>query len=305
MTLTWTLLQIFFDMMLALGVVVLWLRLRRPPQDDPRLSRGLQLLQSKITVLEDLSDRTDHQVKQLSALLDHKTRQIQEKILEADRQGLKIEESMNKSLEVAEIFQDKIPHHEIVERQRTIEYVKAARMAHGGAELEDILSSVNLPREQVELIAKFNKDQLMFNEEALPAWAKKEDALNTSLPNLDFLSSLDSAPRDFSNLQSLGEDFKKSLKDFADRENTTVSAPAAAEDAAPVDKPVDSASSVDTANSTKNKILSAAQEISNGLLHSAAGLLDIQDTDMIQAAKSKPPAVRKVEFPRIQTPPKI
>src|ERR1700685_3942866 len=131
------LLQVFADFAFLFVIAFLWIKSRRPPQDDPRLSRGLQLLQSKITVLEDLSDRTDAQVKQLTMILDQKTRYIQDKIVQAEQQVLKIEHSMQKSLEVAEIFQDKIPHEEVLERKRTIEYVKAARMAHQGRSLEE------------------------------------------------------------------------------------------------------------------------------------------------------------------------
>lgn len=170
----WTLLQVAFNLVLTVVCVSLWLRSRRPPQDDPRLSRGLQLLQTKITVLEDLSDRTENQVKQLSSMLDQKARILQNKVIEAEEQILKIDHSMNKSLEVAEIFQDKIPHNEILERQRTVEYVKAARMAHSGLGVDEIAKAVHLPREQVELIAKFNKDQLMFDESQLPGWANGE-----------------------------------------------------------------------------------------------------------------------------------
>ncbi len=176
----WTLLQIVFNLLIFSGVTVLWMRSRRPPQDDPRLSRGLQLLQTKITVLEDLSDRTDNQVKQLTSLLDQKTRMLQNKVLEAEQQILKIDHSMNKSLEVAEIFQDKIPHQEIAERQRTVEYVRAARMANSGMSLEDIAEKVSLPREQLELIVKFNRDQLMFDESALPEWANRESESGTN-----------------------------------------------------------------------------------------------------------------------------
>ncbi|MGE0763276.1 MAG: DUF2802 domain-containing protein, partial [Bdellovibrionales bacterium] len=76
-------LQVFVDVALFLGVTVAWFRLNRPAQDDPRLSRGLQLLQSKIAVLEDLSDRTDAQVKQLTSLIEQKARLLQNKIIEA------------------------------------------------------------------------------------------------------------------------------------------------------------------------------------------------------------------------------
>lgn len=212
---TWTLLQITFDMIMFVGLVAAWLRLRRPPQDDPRLSRGLQLLQTKITVLEDLSDRTDAQVKQLTGLLDQKTRFVQNKILEAEQQVLKIDHSMTKSLEVAEIFQDKIPHEEILERQRTIDYVKAARMAHAGASVDEIMGAVRLPREQVELIAKFNREHLMFDEDQLPDWAKKEDESAESafaLKNIDFVNNLEPKKPDLSDSARIEKEFKQAVQ---------------------------------------------------------------------------------------------
>ena len=212
----WTLIQIVIDIFLAVGMVVLWARLRRPPQDDPRLSRGLQLLQSKITVLEDLSDRTDVQVKQLTGLLDQKTRVIQDKIIEADRHNFQIHESMQKSLEVAEIFQDKIPHEDILERQKTIRYVTAAKMANSGASLEDIAGQVDLPREQLELIAKFNKEQLMFDEEALPEWAKHPGA-NNAAKLANFIE--DEIPRpSMDTLNNLSAKFKESVKEFKEND---------------------------------------------------------------------------------------
>ena len=52
----WTLIQTICDVLFVTGFCVVAIRLRRPPKDDPRLSRGRQLLQSNITVLGDLSD---------------------------------------------------------------------------------------------------------------------------------------------------------------------------------------------------------------------------------------------------------
>ncbi len=205
------------------GIVALTLRLRRPPQDDPRLSRGLQLLQTKITVLEDLSDRTDAQVKQLSQLLEQKNRVLQNKILEAEQQILKIDHSMSKSMEVAEIFQDKIPHHEIAERQRTIEYVKAARMANSGLSVEEIAQSVHLPREQVELIAKFNREQLMFDEEQLPPWvahaaAKPSEQPSFALGDIDFVSQIDPRAHDPEPMARIEDNFKAAVQSAKEAE---------------------------------------------------------------------------------------
>lgn len=164
---------IFTNLALFVALFVAWQKIKKPPKEDPRLSRGLQLLQSKISVLEDLSDRTDQQVHQLIAILDQKTRAVQSKVQDAEIQIQKIEQSMRKSMEVADIFQDRIPHEEIIERQNSIKYIQAAQLAHQGRSVDEIAAIVDLPRGEVEFIAKVNKDQLMFDSEQLPAWAQQ------------------------------------------------------------------------------------------------------------------------------------
>ncbi len=168
--------QIFINIALGVGVFFLAMRITRQPKDDPRLSRGLQLLQAKIAVLEDLSDRTDSQVSQLVVLLEQKIREVQNKIQLADKHVTLIRESMDRSLEVARIFQDKIPHEEIIERQNTKKYLKAARLANQGKTVDEIAQQVDLPMGELEFIAKVNRDQLMFSEEQLPAWAREDEA---------------------------------------------------------------------------------------------------------------------------------
>lgn len=226
----WFLLQILINLILFSGVVGLGIRLSRPAKDDPRLSKGLQLLQSKIAVLEDLSDRTETQVEQLTSLLEQKVKDIQTKIQAADKQLMKIEQSMQKSLEVAKIFQDRIPHTEIVERQNTIKYVKAARLAHQGMSVDEIaLEVTDLSRGEIEFIAKVNRDQLMFCEESLPEWAHEEEA-NTKSENLDdvdemsFMAPLQreqvfEVPRaDQAALKKLGEAFKAACVEVEEKE---------------------------------------------------------------------------------------
>ncbi len=188
----WFLLQVLVNLILVAGVVGLWFKLNRPAKDDPRLSRGLQLLQSKISVLEDLSDRTENQVQQLSHLLEQKARDVQSQIHQADRQIQNIDNSMNRSLEVAKIFQDKIPHQEIIERQNTVKYVKAARMAHQGATVEEICLAVDLSRGEVEFIAKVNRDQLQFSEQDLPEWAQTSNADSSAQTQNNSAASLTS-----------------------------------------------------------------------------------------------------------------
>ena len=81
----WLLIQILINIVLFAVVGILWMKLSRPQKDDPRLSKGLQLLQSKISVLEDLSDRTETQVQQLTALIESKVKDVQAKIQSAIR----------------------------------------------------------------------------------------------------------------------------------------------------------------------------------------------------------------------------
>jgi len=170
---------------LAIGLVLTALRAWRRSEDDPRLSRGLQLLQAKIAVLDDLSERTEVQVKQLSGLLDQKSRELQDKVVLAERHVQQVRAAIKESLEVAKIFQDKIPHQEIIERQNTMKYVQAARLAHQGVSAADIARQLELPLSEAEFIAKVNRDRLLISDEQLPIWARVQNQ------ELDFFESVD------------------------------------------------------------------------------------------------------------------
>jgi hypothetical protein len=111
-------------------------------------------------------------VNQLTALLEQKCRELQQQVQHSEKQLVKIDQSMQKSLEVAKIFQDRIPHTEIVERQNTIKYVKAARLAHQGLSAQEIAAQVDLSAGEIEFISKVNKEKLMFCEDSLPEWAQ-------------------------------------------------------------------------------------------------------------------------------------
>ena len=305
----WTLFQVVFNLIMLVGFIAMWMRLKRPPQDDPRLSRGLQLLQTKITVLEDLSDRTDSQVKQLSGLLDQKARYVQNKILEAEQQVLKVEHSMNKSLEVAEIFQDKIPHQEILERQRTVEYVKAARMAHSGLSVEEISNQVHLPREQVELIAKFNRDQLMFDETQLPGWASRpetdEDA-KFALNQIDFVNNLEPRKDGYAEMARIESEFKLAVK--------TANAAAASPPPSIMETKVAETlrasmqTGIDSMQPAMMSIKATAQTLKDKIVSTAEDLLRAQQAanqtlgapTATNIVRGDSPTVKKVIFPRIE-----
>ena len=170
----WNLFQVFLDVLAVAGFVFIWIRLNKPAKDDPRFSRSMQILQSKISILEDLSDRTETQVKQLNALMENKVQEVQKILARCETEIQKIEMARQKSLEVAKIFQDKIPHQEIIERQNTIKFVKAAVMAHEGKSAEEIQQEIPLSSGEIDFIIKVNKDQLQFSLDDLPDWVKDE-----------------------------------------------------------------------------------------------------------------------------------
>ncbi|MCB9025001.1 MAG: DUF2802 domain-containing protein [Bdellovibrionaceae bacterium] len=219
----WIIVQLVFNIFVALVVYVFWVKLRRPPKDDPRLSRGLQLLQSKISVLEDLSDKTELQVEQLNSFMEKKIKQVQNKLEEADTKLRQIESHIQRNKEVAKIFQNNIPHDEIVKRQNTIKYIKAAKMANTGSSVEEICQVVDLPQSEIELIAKLNKDNLVFDDDGLPEWAREEsesygnDEWKIKEENFvhgDIGQTLNFEAKKYESLQKLGEEFRKACTDF-------------------------------------------------------------------------------------------
>jgi hypothetical protein len=168
------LLQVIVDLLFVVSIVVLWVIFRRPKSEDPRLSAGLLDLQTKIAVLEDLGDRTERQVQQLMTIIENKVLELQKKITQADNMQGKISKSMEKSLEVVKIFQDKIPHEEIRERQNTIKFVKAALLANQGCSAHEISDQIDLPYGEIEFIIKVNKKDLAFDQHQLPEWVQAE-----------------------------------------------------------------------------------------------------------------------------------
>lgn len=156
-----------FNILIFAVAILVWIKYRRPPKDDPRLSRGLQILQSKISILEDLSDKTDVQVRQLNSLLDQKGCELRRKLDEANDQIRRVEISIQKSKEVATLFEDKIPHRDIIDRQNAKKYAQAALMAHEGYSTQEIAKQVDLSLGELDFIVKINKNQLMYANELL------------------------------------------------------------------------------------------------------------------------------------------
>lgn len=208
-------LQIALNLLFFAGIALCFIKLKGRREEDPRLSYGLKMLQNKIAVLEDLSDKTELQVKQLVVLLESKMRDLQQKVKDADQQLSRIDQSMNKTLEVAHIFQEQVPHEQIMERKTTNKYITAARMAHQGMDFSQIQKQVDLPPAELDLIVKLNREQLMFSEDHLPAWVDKHP--------VEANQNIFSPPQvDMASLEKLGEDFKQACKSFEEKNHKTV-----------------------------------------------------------------------------------
>jgi hypothetical protein len=274
------------NLVLLAAVGFLWFRLNRPVKDDPRLSRGLQLLQSKISVLEDLSDRTETQVTQLTALMEQKCRDIQALVIQADKQIQKIDASMGKSLEVAKIFQDKIPHQEIIERQNTIKYVKAARMAHQGASIDQIATEVDLSRGEIEFIAKVNREQLQFSEDDLPAWAQEENLQEKPQTAEDVFVSFvpASAPR--------ANQAEKTLSDLGAQFRQAIVPPT-------VSVTTPSRVSVTEQTATQTAVSASTVQIPQNMIETPVVRKPAQSANASNLERSLDGVVRKVVFPKI------
>lgn len=205
---TWIILQIAFDLFLLAGMFYMLIRLRAREKEDPRIVQGLRLLQTKISILQDLSDKTDTQSKQVLALMDRKLRDVQTHFKEVDKHIAKVDFSIQKSMEVANIFQDKIPHEEIVERKTTSKYIRAAQLAYKGKSVDEISKEIDLPRGELDLIVKLNSKQLMFNEDSLPEWLKQRQKQEEEKKILQ-------APQiQIESLEQLGDQFRKACVDF-------------------------------------------------------------------------------------------
>lgn len=268
------------------AIYVLWIRLNKAPEDDPRLTKGLQLLQSKIAVLEDLSDRTETQVNQLTALMENKIKEIQIKIIDADKIISHIEMKIQKSMEVAKIFQDKIPHQEILDRQYTIKYVRAAKLAHQGMTTEEIAREVDLTPAEIELILKLNKEELMFSADELPEWADSGESLkmsNQSSQWIDFEKAFEVPRVDQQNLKKLGDQFKEALATHNERHQPSVQ-----QASAPISQTTPAAS--------KPTVASPSNESPNKLVGLGAKLFDGAEA---VNQKGKVVSIKPFEFKRI------
>jgi len=169
MSILLTLLTIFNIILLAGLSFSLYLKVKEK-KEDQRITKGLQLLQSKISILEDLSDKTDEQVRKLIHTLDQKAVEVRQTLMNTEEQVQRIDDMIQKGIQFSQELKEHTPHDELHGRQKTALYVKAAKLAHQGSSLDEILNEVDLTPAEIQMIIKVNKENLQFSEHHLPNW---------------------------------------------------------------------------------------------------------------------------------------
>lgn len=179
---------IISNLILVVGLVTSWIKVIKSSKEDPRLSKGLQLLQSKISVLEDLSDRTQSQTQKLNLQLDQKTKEVKEltdlldqkmselkALAEAAKEAHKEAPTASPSILTKTptvmpepVIETAVNHHTGVSpstphttpttRQENEKYALAAEMLRAGYSALQVVRELNLTVGEVHFISKIQAD---------------------------------------------------------------------------------------------------------------------------------------------------
>ncbi|MBC7458908.1 MAG: DUF2802 domain-containing protein [Bdellovibrionaceae bacterium] len=172
----WLLTLSLMNVLLFSFILFSWVTKNKGKVEDQRLTKGLQLLQNKISILQDLSDKSDEQVRRWVHLIEQKSHEVQNQLTLSDDKIIQIESALSKALDVSKIFYEQVPHAEMADRQKTSKYVQAAKLANQGFTTEQICQKIDLSPAEIEMISKMNREHLQFSEESLPAWVQDPTA---------------------------------------------------------------------------------------------------------------------------------
>lgn len=220
----WLLILSIFNILMVSIFLLSWVSRGKNKFDDSRLTKGLQLLQNKISILQDLSDKSDEQLRKWVILLEQKSNEIQNQIARADDNIHKIDQTLKKTLEVSKVFSENIPHSELADRQKTSLYAQAAQLAHQGYSLDQIKEKIDLSPAEIEIVIRLNRQQLQFSEENLPAWINSVPHSDTrsqeisefgnqlkKMNQIMLESSFDVPKPDLTTMHQIEKEFKDSL----------------------------------------------------------------------------------------------
>lgn len=205
----WIVVQLVINLILLAGLSFCAAKLFRKQEDDPRLTQGLRLLQSKIAILEDLSDHTETQVKQLMSLLDKKLQEVRGTVATAQQQMQEMSRSLQEGQKRAEQIYQEISTDQLIEKKIENKYIQAARLAHEGRSVDEIVHHLQLPRAEVELIVKVNQKKCIYDSNL--------GKMNTPMSEELFSRSLQMPSLDGESAQKTQSRFQQAVQDHRDR----------------------------------------------------------------------------------------
>jgi uncharacterized phage infection (PIP) family protein YhgE len=140
---------------------LLWSRLKHLTGDEGRLKQGLQILQTKIAILEDLGRKVDEQAQEMFQIMDYKKNAVEALLARADATIQNMEHKTELIATDSEV---------LLERENAIKFTKAAILANKGVPPKEIARKLGLGLQECELIYSLNSHQLQFKLDELPGW---------------------------------------------------------------------------------------------------------------------------------------
>ena len=160
----WLIIQILLNVTFFVGLLFCLVKIQKDREEDIRMAQGLRLLQSKISVLEDLSDHAEVQSKKIMSLLDSKMNEARG-VLEPLDAGLgEIHQALAKGETIKKHLSEELPHDRLFDQQQKGKYLQAAQLSHQGWSPEDIARQLELPLAEVLLVQKVNKKKIIYSQ---------------------------------------------------------------------------------------------------------------------------------------------
>ena len=99
---SWWLLQLSFNILIVIFFLMTFLHLRRNRPGKPYFQKTLQILESKIAVLEDLFGKTDGQLKKSRLMVDKKEEKLKQWVHQAEHQLVLFNEAIKSARQLKE-----------------------------------------------------------------------------------------------------------------------------------------------------------------------------------------------------------
>jgi hypothetical protein len=140
---------------------------------------------------------------------------------------------MEKSKSIARLFEDKIPHAQIIERQNAKKYLTAAKLANQGRSVDEIAQQCDIPRGELELIVKLNRNTVVAPSEH--TWMEGRDDI--SMKNLEDVQQSFTATASTVSMTAESQSLVAASAEYVAEELRATLATPAAESAASVTSP--------------------------------------------------------------------